>query len=96
MTAADGSRLAQLEPGLWVDLDEVVAVETSVGMLQERRVTITTRQGAVFDVVVGAKPGTGNPRTDEQKDEELDYWLLNYLGDLLEGVDSTNYPRDRS
>lgn len=95
MTAADGSRLTQLDRTLWVDLAEVVAVETSVGMLQERRVTLTTRQGAVFDIVVGAKPGTGNPRTDEEKEDELAVWLYTRLGDLLENIAHPTR-RDRS
>lgn len=86
MTAPDGSRLTRLDRTLWVDLDDVVAVETSIGQLQERRVTLTLANGIGYTVVVGPGPGTGHPRTDEEKDAELDAWLRRLPPRLLEGV----------
>lgn len=93
MTAADGSRLAQLDVDLWVDVDRIVAVRTYTDQLLRRRVELTLDNGAIFEVATGPEPGSGTPRTEEEREEELQAYLLNHLGDLLEGVD---YGRDSS
>lgn len=96
MTAADGSRLTQLDHDLWVDLDEVVGVRTYVDQLLTRNVEVTLRNGATYAVRTCPQPGSGNPMTEEERDHCLDLFLLHRLGGLLEHVDHTTYPRDRS
>jgi hypothetical protein len=89
MTAQSLPWLNRLDADLWVDRSEIAAVRTYTDQLLQRRVELTLRNGHIFEVAIGPDPGTGNPRTDEQRDADLAAWLTTHLADILDEIRPT-------
>lgn len=74
-------RLTQLSPVLWLDLSEVISVQTyTARTTYHRMVELRLRGGEIYKVVAH------HPRSHQlasHGDEALEAWLAEHLGELL-------------
>lgn len=90
MTADDSSRLTQLSPFVWVDLDEVVAVRIScTGMISTKVARLMIRGGAEQIIAIpDTYAETYSPLQEATNAERIPAWLLAHgFSSILEGID---------
>lgn len=82
-------RLRQLAPHMWLDVDEVVSIETRCDGLgfNTRVVSIGTRNRDTYTVTVPEtdpeQDAGASDLTDEQRDQALERWLAERFGDII-------------
>lgn len=89
MTAADGSRLTQLAPFTWIDLEEVVAVRIAAGMTSTKVARLTIRGGTEQIIPIpDTYAETYTTLQEATNAERIPAWLLAHgFSSILEGID---------